>query len=123
MNANNVFNALNWNLDGEEINKYVPVEIKLANGKKRKLVYEEQNGKIIPVLEVIIQHIFGCFETPEILGVPVLLKLLSPARRPLQITNDLGNFWKETWPEICKEMKGRYPKHNWDYRIAEKDKD
>lgn len=118
LNANNVFNALNWYLDGEEINKYVPVEIKLANGKKRKLVYEEQNGKIIPVLEVIIQHIFGCFETPEILGVPVLLKLLSPARRPLQITNDLGNFWKETWPEICKEMKGRYPKHNWDYRIA-----
>lgn len=121
LNANNIYSALTWYLDGEEINKFVPVEIKLANGKKRKIIYEDQNGKIIPVLEVIIQHIFGCMETPEVLGVPVLLKLLSPARRPLQITDDLENFWKETWPEICKEMKGRYPKHNWDYRIVSED--
>lgn len=121
LNANNIYNALSWYLESEEINKFVPVEIKLANGKKRKIIYEDQNGKIIPVLEVIIQHIFGCMETPSVLGVPVLLKLLSPARRPLQITNDLENFWKETWPEICKEMKGRYPKHNWDYRIVSED--
>ena len=83
-----------------------------------RLQYEAQNGKIIPLAEIIIQQIFGCFETPRVMGMPVLLKLLSPARRPLQITSDLANFWKETWPQICSEMKGRYPKHNWDYRVA-----
>src|SRR5574344_798239 len=125
-----VYNALYWYLDGQTIDRMVPVEITLPNGKKRRISYEKRtkqtndssitNGStIIPVLEVVIQQIFGCFETPKILGVPVLLKLLSPARRPLQITDDLAGFWVNTWPEICKEMKGRYPKHNWDYRVAE----
>ena len=113
-----VYNALFWYLDGEIVNKFVPSEYKLPNGKVRKLVYENNNGNIRPTMEVIIQQIFGCFETPKVCGVPILFKLLSPARRPLQITDDLENFWKSTWPEICKEMKGRYPKHNWDYRIS-----
>ena len=73
---------------------------------------------VIHVLEIIIQHIFGCFSTPEVCGKKVLLKLLSPARRPLQITDDLESFWKTTWNDICKEMKGRYPKHNWNYKIV-----
>jgi len=113
-----VYNALFWYLEGEIVNKFVPSEYKLPNGKVRKLGYENNNGKIRPTIEVIIQQIFGCFETPKVCGVPILFKLLSPARRPLQITDDLENFWKSTWPEICKEMKGRYPKHNWDYRIS-----
>lgn len=123
-----IWNALYWYLDGTNLDNTVPVQITLPNGKNRKIIYEKQSTRedktklvIRPVLEVIIQQIFGCFETPKILGMPVLLKLLSPARRPLQITDDLENFWNGTWPEICKEMKGRYPKHNWDYRIAEKD--
>ncbi|MBP5250856.1 MAG: DEAD/DEAH box helicase [Treponema sp.] len=122
VNEKVVSDALFWYLDGDRINKTVPVELLLENGKKRKLVYEEQNGKIIPVLEIIIQQIFGCFTNPKIMGVPVLLRLLSPARRPLQVTQDLDNFWPNTWPEICKEMKGRYPKHNWDYRVTESEK-
>ncbi len=120
-----VFDALYWFLDGAEIDKNVPTQIVLPNGKKRKIQYEMQSSEsdktrlvVRPVLEIIIQQIFGCFETPKILGMPVLLKLLSPARRPLQITDDLANFWNSTWPEICKEMKGRYPKHNWNYKIA-----
>lgn len=120
-----VFDALYWYLGGAEIDREVPVQIVLSNGKKRKLTYEklsspEDKTKLIirPVLEIIIQQIFGCFETPEVMGVPVLLRLLSPARRPLQITDDLANFWSNTWPEICKEMKGRYPKHKWDYKIS-----
>jgi len=112
-----VSSALEWYLESENINKKVPQEIKLSNGKTKKIVYERQNDKIIPVMEVIIQQVFGCMTTPKILGIPVLFKLLSPAKRPLQITDDLENFWKNTWPEICKEMKGRYPKHNWDYKI------
>lgn len=116
ISAESVYQALYYYLDGDTVNKSVPTELMLANGKKRKIVYENQSGEIIPVLEIIIQHLFGCFETPCVLGKPVLLKLLSPARRPLQITRDLENFWTNTWPEICSEMKGRYPKHNWDYR-------
>lgn len=123
-----VWNALYWYLNGAELDQKVPVQLTLPNGKKRKIIYEKQTTRedktklvIRPVLEIIIQQIFGCFETPKVLGMPVLLKLLSPARRPLQVTDDLTSFWNTTWPEICKEMKGRYPKHNWDYKVAEKD--
>lgn len=124
LNAQNVYDALYWYLDGAAIDKEVPEMIILPNGSKAKIKYEMQTlagatDKLIirPVIEIIIQRIFGCFETPKILGMNVLLKLLSPASRPLQITDDLENFWNGTWPEICKEMKGRYPKHNWDYRV------
>ncbi len=116
INEDTVYNGLYWYLEGSQVDLKVPVQITLPNGKKRKISYEKQGQEIKPVLEVIIQQIFGCFETPKILGKPVLLKLLSPARRPLQITEDLENFWTGAWIEICKEMKGRYPKHNWDYR-------
>lgn len=118
LNEESVFQGLFWYLDGENVIKKVPAEIVLENGKKRKLIYEKVNGTITPVLEIIIQHIFGCFSTPEVCGKKVLLKLLSPARRPLQITDDLESFWKTTWNDICKEMKGRYPKHNWNYKIV-----
>ncbi|MDY6397384.1 MAG: ATP-dependent helicase C-terminal domain-containing protein [Treponema sp.] len=120
INAQDIYDALYWYLDGSEIDSKVPLQISLANGRKRKIKYEKKaDGDIQPSLEIIIQQIFGCFETPKILGKPVLLKLLSPANRPLQITEDLEHFWTGAWPEICKEMKGRYPKHNWDYRICE----
>ena len=117
-----VSDALQWYLDGETVDRNVPHRITLPNGRSYKLTYETRPDKEIqPVLEIIIQQIFGCFKTPQIMGRPVLLKLLSPARRPLQITDDLAGFWQNTWPEICKEMKGRYPRHNWDYRITEKE--
>ena len=120
INAQDIYDALYWYLDGAEIDSKVPLQLTLANGRKRKIKYEKKaDGKIQPALEIIIQQIFGCFETPKILGTPVLLKLLSPASRPLQITDDLEHFWSGAWIEICKEMKGRYPKHNWDYRICE----
>jgi ATP-dependent helicase HrpB len=126
-----VYEALCYYLDGRTVDKNVPVRIDMPNGKSYRLTYEAsvqtassgKNGDVLrsvrPVLEIIIQRMFGCFETPLVMGVPVLLRLLSPAGRPLQITDDLAGFWKNTWPEICKEMKGRYPKHNWDYRTAE----
>jgi ATP-dependent helicase HrpB len=128
-----VYEALRYYLDGETVDRAVPEQIKLVNGRQFRLTYEQQQMSgcrnmpdasvivIRPVLEIIIQQIFGCFETPCVMGIPVLLKLLSPARRPLQITSDLAGFWQNTWPEICREMKGRYPKHNWDYRVAEKE--
>lgn len=119
VNAQSVYNALYWYLDGAKVCECVPAEITLENGRHRKLLYEKNGDKTVPVLEVIIQQVFGCFSTPRVMGVPVLMRLLSPARRPLQVTTDLENFWNGTWKEICSEMKGRYPKHNWDYTVSE----
>ena len=116
-----VYEALVYWLEDALLQKSVPINLVLANGKKRRLVYEVHNGIVEPHVEIIIQQAFGLLETPLIMGKRVCFSLLSPARRPLQITSDLQNFWQNTWPEICSEMKGRYPKHNWDYRVAQKD--
>ena len=115
-----VYDALYWYLNGAEIDKLAPEMLILENGRRCKVKYEKQS-EIRPVIEIIIQRIFGCFTTPQICGKKVLLRLLSPASRPLQVTEDLEHFWTGAWVEICKEMKGRYPKHNWDYRIVEKE--
>lgn len=68
-----------------------------------------------PVLSVKLQEMFGCDETPAVAEgrVPLLVHLLSPAGRPLQITQDLKGFWRSSYAEVRREMKGRYPKHPW----------
>ncbi len=120
LEASTVYDALYWYLEGSEIDLQAPEMLTLENGRRVKVKYEKQ-AEIRPVIEIIIQRIFGCFVTPQICGKKVLLRLLSPASRPLQVTEDLENFWTGAWVEICKEMKGRYPKHNWDYRVVEKE--
>jgi ATP-dependent helicase HrpB len=67
------------------------------------------------VLAVKLQEMFGCKETPRLVGghVPVLVHLLSPAGRPLQVTQDLAGFWRGSYHDVRKQMKGRYPKHPW----------
>jgi ATP-dependent helicase HrpB len=69
----------------------------------------------IPVLAVKLQEMFGLADTPVIAKgrVKLLLHLLSPAKRPLQITQDLKAFWNSSYHQVKKEMKGRYPKHPW----------
>ncbi len=118
LTSQTVYDALYWFLEGAKIDKDAPEILILPNGRKCKVKYERQ-AEIRPVVETIIQRIFGCFENPEICGKKVLFRLLSPASRPLQVTDDLEGFWSGAWLEICKEMKGRYPKHNWDYRVSE----
>jgi ATP-dependent helicase HrpB len=68
-----------------------------------------------PVLAVRLQEMFGLTDTPCIAGgrVPLLLHLLSPAHRPVQITRDLAAFWSGAYHEVKKELQGRYPKHHW----------
>lgn len=68
-----------------------------------------------PILAVRLQELFGLTETPSICGgkIPLLLHLLSPAQRPIQVTSDLAGFWQRGYPEVKKELKGRYPKHFW----------
>jgi ATP-dependent helicase HrpB len=67
------------------------------------------------VLQVPLQELFGVSETPRIFDgrQPLLVHLLSPAGRPLQVTQDLAAFWRGAYTEVRKEMRGRYPKHHW----------
>ena len=128
LNDQTIHNALSWYFSDFDIDKNVPEILILQNGNRAKVKYEslaspDDKTKLVlrPVIEIIIQRAFGVTITPKIAGMKVLFRLLSPAQRPLQITDDLENFWTSTWPEICKEMKGRYPKHNWDPSRPQKD--
>lgn len=88
-----------------------PSHLEVPTGSRIRLDYTGET----PVLAVRLQELFGLAETPRLLAgeVAVLIHLLSPARRPVQMTRDLASFWRETYPEVKKELKGRYPKHYW----------
>jgi ATP-dependent helicase HrpB len=96
-----------------------PDAITVPSGMTRRLDYAvatQGDGEIAsPVLAVKLQELFGLAETPRVANgrVPVMLHLLSPAGRPIQVTQDLRGFWNRTYPEVKKELKGRYPKHPW----------
>ena len=89
-----------------------PPTIRVPSGMERRIVYAPGEP---PVLAVKLQELFGLADTPRIAGgrVPLTLHLLSPAGRPIQVTQDLRSFWERTYPEVKKELKGRYPKHPW----------
>lgn len=101
----------------QRIDALAPTRLKVPSGQERALVYatEADGDPMSPVLAVKLQELFGLADTPRIADgrVPVTLHLLSPAGRPLQVTQDLRGFWERTYPEVKKEMKGRYPKHPW----------
>jgi hypothetical protein len=107
---------VDWNLR-QRIDRLAPVRIAVPSGMERRIEYalEADGTPRPPVLAVKLQELFGLAETPRIAEgrVPLLLHLLSPAGRPLQVTADLRSFWENTWPEVRREMKGRYPKHPW----------
>lgn len=95
-----------------------PDAMTVPSGMERKIEYAlEAVGDEIPppVLAVKLQELFGLAETPRVARgrVPVTLHLLSPAGRPIQVTQDLRGFWERTYPEVKKELKGRYPRHPW----------
>lgn len=110
-----LLDALRYALDGQAIDRLVPTRVTLANGIERPLSYEtvDPSEGPMPVLETRVQDLYGCASHPTVLGVPVIVRLLSPARRPVHITQDLPGFWRGVWSEVRKEMKGRYPKHRW----------
>jgi ATP-dependent helicase HrpB len=95
-----------------EVDRLAPAELVLSNGNRHSLAYEV--GKP-PVLAVRLQELFGLRETPRVAGnrVPVLLHILGPNLRPQQVTADLSSFWQNTYPEVKKELRRRYPKHDW----------
>jgi ATP-dependent helicase HrpB len=99
------------------IDALAPTRIVVPSGLERAIAYglDADGAPQAPVLAVKLQELFGLADTPRIADgrVPLTLHLLSPAGRPLQVTQDLRGFWDRTWPEVRKEMKGRYPKHPW----------
>jgi ATP-dependent helicase HrpB len=84
----------------------------LPGGRSVQVVYA-QDGP--PSVSVILQHVYDWQANPRIAGgaVSVLVHLLSPARRPIQTTADLGRFWREGYPAVRSQLRGRYPKHEW----------
>lgn len=94
------------------LNEQAPSHVELPRGRTKRLQYEAGRP---PVLAARIQELFGMEQTPTVAGgrVKVLLHLLAPNFRPQQVTDDLAGFWRNTYPEVRKELRGRYPKHDW----------
>ena len=120
LGADRLSGALRSRLDWtqqQQLDELVPVRITVPSGQARAVEYAvgDDGAPRPPVLAVKLQELFGLADTPRVAAgrVPVLLHLLSPAGRPLQVTSDLRSFWDRTWPEVRREMKGRYPKHPW----------
>jgi len=94
------------------LNQHAPERLTLANGRAAKLVYQ---AGAPPHIALRVQQLYDVKSTPRIaLGrVPVLVHILAPSQRPVQITQDLAGFWREHYPRIKQELQRRYPKHEW----------
>ncbi|YCO04207.1 ATP-dependent helicase HrpB [Vibrio sp. VNB-15] len=111
----NLVEALNarlgWPLN-QHIDEWLPEDYRLPTGSKKRIRYQFGHD---PVLSVRMQEVFGESSSPTVAQgrKRLVLELLSPAQRPLQVTTDLAAFWAGSYKEVQKEMKGRYPKHVW----------
>ena len=107
---------LAWELR-QQVQRLAPARIAVPSGMERRIDYalDHEGVPQPPVLAVKLQELFGLADTPAIADgrVPLTLHLLSPGGKPLQVTGDLRSFWDRTYPEVRKEMKGRYPRHPW----------
>jgi ATP-dependent helicase HrpB len=94
-----------------ELDRVAPAQLTVASGRQVTVDY----GGPQPTMAVRVQDLFGTAVHPAVAGgkVPVVVQLLSPAGRPVQVTADLPGFWAGTWADVRKEMAGRYPKHSW----------
>lgn len=103
--------SLTWG-QSSAFQELAPIEFKLPNGRVRTLEYPNDMN---PTLRVRVQDLYGVATHPAIVNgsVPLVLELLSPANRPIQVTSDLPGFWSGSWKEVRKDMAGRYPKHDW----------
>ena len=103
-----LLSRLDWNQQ-QFLNQKVPARITVPSGSSHAIDYCEQQ----PTLRVKLQEMFGYTNSPTVLNQIVRIELLSPGQRPLAVTQDLAFFWREAYPEVRKEMRGRYPKHPW----------
>ncbi len=97
--------------DRRELDRLAPTRMEVPSGSHMTIHYEGDE----PTVEVRLQECFGLMATPKVAGgrVPIVMTLLSPAQRPVQITKDLAGFWKEGYQLVRKDLRGRYPKHYW----------
>ena len=97
--------------DRRELDSLAPPRIEVPSGRTAAIRYDGDE----PTAEVRLQECFGMTDTPKVAGgrIPVVMTLLSPAQRPIQITKDLAGFWKGAYQLVRKDMHGRYPKHYW----------
>jgi ATP-dependent helicase HrpB len=95
-----------------KLDRVAPTHLEVPSGSRIAVDYGDPGA---PVLAVRLQEIFGWTRTPTVVEgrVPLTLHLLSPARRPVQVTRDLAGFWRTTYFDVKKDLKGRYPKHSW----------
>ncbi|MGH7184157.1 MAG: ATP-dependent helicase C-terminal domain-containing protein, partial [Nitrospiraceae bacterium] len=102
---------LSWNQQ-RKLERLAPTHLTVPSGSNVRVEYETPD---LPILAVRLQEMFGCKDTPRLVDgkIPVMLHLLSPGHRPVQVTKDLSSFWKSTYLEVRKELRGRYPKHSW----------
>jgi len=97
---------------GQVLEREAPTHFTVPSGSRIPVDYLDGE---VPTLSVRLQEVFGLSETPAVAAgrLPLLLKLLSPAGRPVQITRDLVSFWNRGYHDVKKDLKGRYPKHYW----------
>ncbi|MEH6560075.1 MAG: ATP-dependent helicase HrpB [Marinobacter sp.] len=112
LNIQNALNSLLEYSQQQQLGELAPTSLTIPTGSSVTLDYTAENG---PVLAAKLQALFGWTKTPEVAGgrLPVLIHLLSPARRPLAVTADLASFWANVYPQVRKDTRGRYPKHPW----------
>jgi len=93
------------------LDKLAPTHVTVPSGSNIQIRYDQE----APYLEVRIQEVFGLAQTPKVADgrVPVVMHLLSPAQRPVQVTRDLESFWSTGYALVRKDLQGRYPKHYW----------
>jgi ATP-dependent helicase HrpB len=103
---------ITWDLQ-RRLDELAPVRLEVPSGSMIKIQYAGDGGT--PIMEVRLQECFGLLETPRVNEgkVKILMHLLSPGYKPVQVTQDLKSFWSTTYHEVKKELKRRYPKHAW----------
>jgi len=96
----------------ELLDKFAPTSLTLKNGKNARITYDEKQQ---PSVSVVLQQLYDVNENPKVAAgrITVVVHLLSPAQRPIQTTGDLGRCWKEGYPAVKTQLKGRYPRHEW----------
>jgi ATP-dependent helicase HrpB len=89
-----------------------PERITLSNGKETRVFYQEGEK---PRVSVLIQHLWGLNDSPTICEgkVPLVIEILAPNSRPVQVTENLAGFWTGSYPAVRAQLRGRYPKHEW----------
>jgi ATP-dependent helicase HrpB len=103
--------AIPWDL-ARRLDAEAPSSFRAPTGTEAPIDYEAEGG---PAIALRVQELFGLAEHPSVAGgrIPLTLRLLSPAHRPIQITRDLPGFWRGSWAAVRSDLRGRYPRHVW----------